>query len=159
VSLDSMRTTILSLSLLALAVAAGVGLTRPQPRATAAQVPPADPKDLLKDAEPLPDPPKADPKSELTPLTKEKTLYLEKKPDGSGRVLVAAQVCLRDGLLEVFMCKARTKEHEAIVRADMDAKFIHAALIATGAKPGSVVQYVNPTTGAEEYKPASGAKV
>jgi hypothetical protein len=117
--------------------------------------PPAPPKD----AEPLPEVPKADPKSELTALNKEKTLYLEKKPDGTRRVLLAAQVCLREGPLEVFLCKARTKEHEAVVRADLDAQFIHAALVAAGAKPGSPVQYVNPKTGAEEYKPATGAKI
>lgn len=154
-----MKTTLLSLSAVALAVVVSAGLPRPQPRAAAAQFPPSDPKELLKNAEPLPEPPKADPKSELTPLNKDKSLYLEKKPDGTRRVLVAAQVCLREGPLEVFLCKARTKEHEAIVRADMDAKFIHAALIAAGAKPGTPVQFVNPTTGKEEYKPASGAKV
>jgi hypothetical protein len=114
---------------------------------------------LPKDAEPLPELPKADPKSELTALNKETTLYLEKKPDGTRRVLLAAQVCLREGPLEVFLCKARTKEHEAIVRADLDARFIHAALVATGAKPGTPVQYVNPKTGAEEYKPATGPKI
>lgn len=120
--------------------------------------PPAAPT-APTDAEPLPEVPRADPKSELTPLNKEKTLYLEKKPDGSRRVLVAADVCLREGLLEVFLCKARTKEHEAILRADIDARYIHAALIAAGAKPGRPVQYVNPKTGEEEYKPATGAKI
>ena len=93
------------------------------------------PPALLKDAEPLPEVPKADPNSELTALNKEKTLYLEKKPDGTRRVLLAAQVCLREGPLEVFLCKARTKEHEAVVRADLDAQFIHAALVA--AYPGA----------------------
>jgi len=112
-----------------------------------------------KDAEPLPDAPKADPKSELTPLNKQGSLYLEKKPDGTRRVLVATEVCLREGPLEVFACKARTKEHESILRIDLDARFLHAALIAAGAKPGSPVQFVNPKTGAEEYKPATGAVV
>src|SRR5206468_1880387 len=93
---------------------------------------PAKPDD--RKAEALPAVPQADPKSALTPLNKEKTLYLEKRPDGSMRVLVAAEVCLREGLLEVFLCKKNTKEHESIVRVDMDARFIHAALVATGAK-------------------------
>jgi hypothetical protein len=157
-----MRTTLLSASAFALITALlGAEAFDPRLAPAAAQVPPpADPlKERFKDAEPLPDPPKADPKSELTPLNKEKTLYLEKKPDGTRRVLVAAEVCLREGLLEVFLCKARTKEHEAIVRVDFDAKFLHAALIATGAKPGTPVQFINPTTGKEDYKPATGAKV
>src|SRR4051794_3617518 len=110
-----MRTTHLSASALALFALTGGLHLRLAPTPAAAQLPPAgDPlKDRLKDAEPLPDVPKADPKSELVPLNKEKTLYLEKKPDGTRRVLVAAEVCLREGLLEVFLCKARTKEHEA----------------------------------------------
>lgn len=112
-----------------------------------------------KDAEPLPEPPKADPKSELTALDKGGSLYLEKRPDGTRRVLVASEVCLREGPLEVFLCKARTKEHESILRVDLDARFIHAALIAAGAKPGTPVQYINPKTGTEEYKPATGARI
>lgn len=112
-----------------------------------------------KDAEPLPAVPKADPKSELTPLNKEKTLYLEKKPDGTRRVLVATEVCLREGPLEVFLCRAGTKEHEAILRVDMDARYIHAALVAAGGKVGKPVQFVDPKTLKEDYKPASGGKV
>src|SRR5690349_6805750 len=75
----------------------------------------AQPPEPPKDAEPLPEVPKADPKSKLTALNKQNTLYLEVKPDGTRRVLVAAEVCLREGPLEVFLCKARTKEHESIV--------------------------------------------
>ena len=103
--------------------------------------------------------PLADPKSKLTPLNKEKTLYLEKKPNGEMRVLVVTEVCLREGLLEVLLCKQRTKEHESILRVDLDPRYIHAALVATGAKVGSPVQFVNPKSGELEYKPASGQKI
>lgn len=118
--------------------------------------PPAAPP---KDASPLPPPPKADPKSEHKPLLPDRSLILERKPDGTARVLVAAEVCLREGPLEVFVCKRQTKEHEAILRVGMDARFIHAALIAAGAKVGTPVQYVNPKTEQPEYRPATGSTI
>jgi len=119
----------------------------------------AEPKPASTDPEPLPETPLADPKSKLTALNKEKTLYLEKKPNGEMRVLVVTEVCLREGLLEVLLCKNKTKEHESILRVDLDPRYIHAALVATGAKVGSPVQFVNPKSGELEYKPASGQKI
>ncbi|MGL4419909.1 MAG: YdjY domain-containing protein, partial [Gemmataceae bacterium] len=113
----------------------------------------------MPDAEKLPEMPKADPKSEVTPLTKEQTLVIEKKPDGKKRVLFVAEVCLREGPLEVFLCKTRTKEHEAVARTEIDARLIHAALLAIGVNKGSPVQYSNPKTGDAEYKAATGGIV
>jgi hypothetical protein len=52
-----------------------------------------------------------------------------------------------------------TKEHEAIARTEVDARFIHAALIAIGAKNGSPVQFVDPKSLEAAYKPASGQKI
>ncbi|WP_162656545.1 YdjY domain-containing protein [Tuwongella immobilis] len=89
----------------------------------------------------------------LTPLNPGKTLFLEKMANGKRRVWVQAVVCLREGPLEVFLCKKNTKEHEAILSADIDARDLHMALIVCGAKPGSPVQFV-PT-----YQPANGSKV
>jgi hypothetical protein len=109
--------------------------------------------------EPLPAPPKADPKSELVALQPDKSIYLEKKPDGKRRVLIEAEVCLREGPLEVFLTKKGTKEHESILRISLDARFIHAALEAAGLKAGKPVQFVNPKTMEDDYKPASGPKV
>jgi hypothetical protein len=57
------------------------------------------------------------------------------------RVLVDAYVCLREGLLEHLMCRRGTKEHEAILAADMDARDLHTALMLTGIEPGSPVRY------------------
>jgi hypothetical protein len=57
------------------------------------------------------------------------------------RVLVHGIVCRQMGQLEQFLCKRNTKEHEAIVSADCDAKHIHAALMAAGAEPGSPVKF------------------
>jgi len=135
----------------------GVKLT-PTPIAAAANKEPAKPEEVRK-PEALPPVPQADPKSKLTPLNKEKTLYLEKLPNDSMRVLVAAEVCLREGLLEVLLCKKNTKEHESILRVDLDARFIHAALVASGAKVGKPVQFVDVKTGEQDYKPASGQKI
>lgn len=109
--------------------------------------------------EELPAVPKADPKSEMIALQPDKSLYLEKKPDGTRRVLVTAEVCLREGPLEVFVTKKGTKEHESILRISLDARFIHAALEAAEAKVGTPVQFVNPKTMEDDYKPATGTKI
>jgi hypothetical protein len=57
------------------------------------------------------------------------------------RVVFNAYVCLREGLLEQLLCRKNTKEHEAILAADVDARDIHRALLITGAKEGSTVRY------------------
>lgn len=131
----------------------------PDPQPPPPPVNPFDPAELAKHAELLPELPKADPKSQVKELLPDKTLYLETLPDKSRRVLLVAEVCLREGPLEVLLCKTNTKEHEAIIRTAVDARLIHAALIAAGAKAGSPVQFVNPKTEKEEYKPASGTEV
>jgi hypothetical protein len=96
----------------------------------------------------------------MTALNTEKTLLLETAPDGKRRLYFKTEVCLLEGvLLEVLLCKKNTKEHEAIIRTELDAKLLHAGLIAIGAKPGNTVQFVNPKTHEPEYKPASGTKV
>jgi hypothetical protein len=82
-----------------------------------------------------------------------KNVVLEVLPDKRRRVLVSAEVCLREGQLEQLMCRKQTKEHEAILTADVDARHIHAALIAAGAKEGSPVRF------APEYRPASGTRI
>jgi hypothetical protein len=82
-----------------------------------------------------------------------KNIFLEVLPDKKRRVLVSAEVCLREGQLEQLMCRKQTKEHESILTADVDARTIHAALIAALAKPGSPVRFV------PKYRPASGSTI
>ncbi len=82
-----------------------------------------------------------------------KNVFLEVLPDKKRRVLVSAEVCLREGPLEQLMCRKQTKEHEAILTADVDARAIHAALIAAGAKEGAPVRF------APKYQPASGTPI
>jgi len=57
------------------------------------------------------------------------------------RIRVNAEVCLRQGMLEQLLTRKRTKEHEAILAADIDAKHLHTALLLTGAEPGKTVQF------------------
>jgi len=56
-------------------------------------------------------------------------------------VQVECVVCLREGALEQLLTRKGTKEHEAILAADIDARDLHKALLTTGAEPGSPVQY------------------
>jgi hypothetical protein len=69
------------------------------------------------------------------------------------RVLVDANICLREGVLELLLCRKFTKEHEAILAADADAREIHAALLAAGAKPGAPVRFE------PKYQPATGSRI
>jgi len=81
-----------------------------------------------------------------------KHLFLEVQGD-KRRVLLEAQVCLRQGILEQLLTKTGTKEHEAILAADIDAREIHAALILAGAEAGKTVSY-NP-----KFTPPTGTTV
>src|SRR4051812_33003244 len=69
-----------------------------------------------------------------------KNVYLE--VDGEKRrVIVKAEVCLREGALEGLLTRKKMKEHEYILAADVDARHIHAALLAARARAGSPVRF------------------
>ncbi len=131
----------------------------PAPQSTPVAPQPGEPETPMLKSEPLPELPKADPKSVVKELNKDKTLFIETMPNDKKRILLVAEVCLRQGLLEVLMCKKNTKEHEAILRTDIDARYIHASLVAIGAEKGNPVQFVNPQTNEIEYKAASGQTI
>jgi hypothetical protein len=57
------------------------------------------------------------------------------------RLVLKTEVVLRAGLLEMLICKARTKEHESILAVKSDAYVIHAGLLALGAQVGTPVRY------------------
>jgi hypothetical protein len=65
-------------------------------------------------------------------------------------VVVGGRVCLREGQLEMFACPRHTKEHESIVSVNSKARYVHAALLAVGARKGQPVRF-DP-----QYVPASG---
>jgi hypothetical protein len=91
--------------------------------------------------------------AEYKPLNKNKTLFFEKTADDRRRVHILAAVCLREGVLEVLLCKQFSKEHESILHADVDGQALHTALVAAKAVPGSPVVF-HP-----DYKPASGTRI
>jgi hypothetical protein len=69
------------------------------------------------------------------------------------RVVFDSVVCLREGQLEQLLCRRHTKEHEAILAADVDARDLHKGLLLTGAEPGSPASYQ------PRYEPAKGPRV
>jgi hypothetical protein len=69
------------------------------------------------------------------------------------RVVVASTVCLRKGPLEGLLTRAKKKEHEYVLAADIDARHLHTALTLAGAKPGSPVQFQ------PKYQPATGTGI
>lgn len=103
-----------------------------------------------KEEPPLPAPPIPE---SFKPLNKEKNVFFE-KTDSGRRVHLLANVCLREGPLEMFLCKKNTKEHESILNIDLSsAREIHFALIAAGAVAGSPTKFV------PMFQGASGSKI
>jgi len=96
--------------------------------------------------------PKAEKKAEVktVPITPNIVLEIEGK---KRRVLLATSVCLQRGPLEQLLTRQDTKEHEAILSADIDVRDLHKALLLSGARAGSPVQF-DP-----KYRPASGQTI
>lgn len=88
-----------------------------------------------------------EPPAELTKLSKTGDVWFDKKRKA---VVVDGQVCLREGMLEMFACPKGTKEHESVVSLNCKADEVHAGLLAAGAKPGKPVSF-DP-----DYKAATG---
>lgn len=81
-----------------------------------------------------------------------KNVFLETEGE-QRRVLIEAEVCLRQGQLEQFLTRRRTKEHEAILVADIDARHVHTALTLAKAEAGSPVRFL------PKYTPAHGTAI
>jgi hypothetical protein len=94
--------------------------------------------------------PKGGVDNSVVPLNKNGTVLLDKK---GKRVLLKAQVALRQGALEMLCCLKQTKEHESILSLDARAQEVHAALLAIDARPGMPVQF-NP-----DYQAPTGQKI
>jgi len=69
------------------------------------------------------------------------------------RVVMVGRVCKREVPLEMFACLRGTKEHESVVSVPTKAFFVHAALLAIGAKADHPVRF-DP-----KYEPASGSEI
>lgn len=81
-----------------------------------------------------------------------KNVFLEVNGDRR-LVRVNAHVCLRKGQLEQLLTRKRTKEHEAILAADVDARMIHTGLTLARAEPGKPVQFL------PKFQPPSGTPI
>lgn len=84
------------------------------------------------------------------PLNQEGTVLLDAK---NKTLIVKTEVVLREGTLEMLLCKKQTKEHESILAFDGKAYILHAGLVAMGLEPGKPVNFM------PEYKPPTGAKL
>jgi hypothetical protein len=79
-------------------------------------------------------------------------VFLEILPN-SRRVLISAEVCLRQGPLEMLLTRKGTKEHEAILAASIDARKVHEALLLANAEPGAPVRFE------PGFRPPSGTPI
>jgi hypothetical protein len=68
-------------------------------------------------------------------------------------VMIEAEVVLREGALELFLCPFRTKEHESILAADVAPRRFQLALLGIGAVPGSPAKYE------PAFQPPTGQKL
>jgi hypothetical protein len=94
----------------------------------------------------------AQPKAETKKVEVGKNVVLEIQGD-QRRVLIQAYVCLRQGQLEQLLTRQRTKEHEAILAAEIDARDVHTALILAGAEQGKPVRF------RPKFEPPSGTTI
>ncbi len=78
------------------------------------------------------------PPPEAKRLSKTSNLWIDRERH---RVYVDGYVALDRGMLEMFACPSGTKEHESVLGLLAKSKEVHAALLAIGAKPGTVVAY------------------
>jgi hypothetical protein len=137
---------------LVLATVTGFGLTAfaaedsPQADAPAAGKPAAE-KPAAKEEPGIRPKPNA---QGLIPLNKQGTVLIDPK---AKKVVLKTKVVLREGLLEMFCCLSKTKEHESIVAVDAKAYVVHSGLLEIGAKTGAPVVF------RPEFKPPTGQKI
>ncbi|TWU62687.1 hypothetical protein V7x_44230 [Crateriforma conspicua] len=78
------------------------------------------------------------PPPEAKRLSKSSNLWIDRQRK---RVYVDGYVTLDRGMLEMFACPSGTKEHESVVALLAKSREVHTALLAVGAKSGTVVRY------------------
>jgi hypothetical protein len=90
------------------------------------------------------------PPAGLTQLAPDSKIWLDLKRK---LVVVDGYVAVREGALEMFACPRGTKEHESVVAVQSPARYVHAALLATGARSGTPVRFE------PEYAAATGTVI
>jgi hypothetical protein len=83
-------------------------------------------------------------------LNKEGTVLLDAK---AKKLIINSEIALREGMLEMLLCKRQTKEHESILAFEGKAYIVHAGLVALGIDPGK------PVTFDPEYVAPQGPKL
>lgn len=107
-------------------------------------------KNTAPTSRPSPENAAQDSAARMVALNKARTVWLDGRRK---RILLKAEVVLREGLLEMLCCLKRTKEHESILAVDAKAYVIHTGLLAVGAKPGTPVRF------SPEFRPATGQRI
>ncbi len=77
----------------------------------------------------------------------------------SNTIAIQAYVALRQGPLELLLCRRLTKEYESILTTDARPSHIHAALLALGLDPGRPAYYDDTHAKAAIYVPPAGAEL
>jgi hypothetical protein len=90
------------------------------------------------------------PQEGLVALNPQNTVFIDAEHK---RLYLRTRVALREGLLEMFVCKAMTKEHESVLAVDSEAFVIHGGLLAIGAETGTPVRYM------PEFQPPTGQQI
>lgn len=83
--------------------------------------------------------PLAEVPTKAVPLNPEKTIFIDKP---GNKLLLKTKVCLREGVLEMFICPKQTKEHESVLSWAGKAQIAHAGLLALGAKAGQPARFL-----------------
>ena len=68
-----------------------------------------------------------------------------------------AFVALREGPLELLLCRRGTKEYESVLTTDVTPSHLHAALLALGLDPGRPAHWLPTPAGDNAYVPPAGA--
>ena len=74
-----------------------------------------------------------------------------------GRLIIDAQVCLREGPLELLLCARNTKEHESILHTDVAPWQVHAGLLALGLERGKPARWQQTPGGRGGFLPPQGS--
>lgn len=126
------------------------GILLAVPVAPGQEAPATDPAPATTPAVPATSPAAEKAAEKPVPLNKQGTVLLDAP---GGRLILKGRMCLKEGLLEMLVCKANTKEHESVFSVDSDAFVIHGGLLALGAKTGRPVQFQ------PEYRAPEGQKI
>lgn len=83
-------------------------------------------------------------------LNEQGTVFLDRK---ESCLWLKTTVAQETGVLEMFLCRRGTKEHESVVAVDSPAFVIHAGLLALGLEPGQPARFE------PEFMPPSGTEL